>query len=295
MHGISKHIVHWFTPHHTNNHRAKVLHIDSLSVLTGVLVFVMALLRIASRQMPDVLGYATDMRVDDLVKYTNQERVARGLTPLTVNTQLSAAAAQKAKDMFADNYWAHNSPKGKTPWVFVQASGYQYSLAGENLAKNFNDSKGVVAAWMASPSHKENLVKPDYRDIGFAIMNGTLNGEETTLVVQMFGTTPEQLSAIQNTPRQPVEVATKPVLNDAEPQVAPAYTSITRAPLVNLPKATRDIALIVIGVLGAVLVFDAWVVYRKRLVRATGHTYAHIFFLALMLFMMQQAFIGSIL
>lgn len=272
-----------------------MLHIDSLSVLTGVLVFVMALLRIASRQMPDVLGYATDMRVDDLVKYTNQERVARGLTPLTVNTQLSAAAAQKAKDMFADNYWAHNSPKGKTPWVFVQASGYQYSLAGENLAKNFNDSKGVVAAWMASPSHKENLVKPDYRDIGFAIMNGTLNGEETTLVVQMFGTTPEQLSAIQNTPRQPVEVATKPVLNDAEPQVAPAYTSITRAPLVNLPKATRDIALIVIGVLGAVLVFDAWVVYRKRLVRATGHTYAHIFFLALMLFMMQQAFIGSIL
>ena len=47
---------------------------------------------------------------------------------------------------------------------------------------------------MASPTHMENVMRKDYKDIGFAVVNGVLAGEETTLVVQMFGAGDTQLA-----------------------------------------------------------------------------------------------------
>lgn len=180
-------LVHFFLPHHTNNHRARALHHDVMFLYVFAFLAFQVLLKFVAVKAPDILGFATNIYVDQLLSMTNAKRQAAGLTPLTLNSQLSQAAALKAQDMFANNYWAHNSPAGKTPWDFIRMVGYSYSMAGENLAKNFSDSNGVVEAWMASPSHKDNIMKSSYRDIGFAIVNGTLNGEETTLVVQMFG------------------------------------------------------------------------------------------------------------
>src|SRR5690242_9037034 len=101
---------HLFIPHHTNNHRAKVLHVDAL--LTYVLLFAVFNLgvRILHRSVPDVLGYATDIHVEQLLSGTNAKRQEAGLGAVTLNSQLSAAAAAKAADMFAKGYWAHNSP-----------------------------------------------------------------------------------------------------------------------------------------------------------------------------------------
>ncbi len=141
------------------------------------------------RLSPRILGFATDININDLYSLTNQERVAAGLSKLSRNSKLEKAALSKAKDMFAKDYWAHYAPDGSTtPWQFITQFGYAYKLAGENLAKDFDTSAAVVAAWIASPSHRANILGTDYKDIGMVVVNGAILGEETTLVVQMFGT-----------------------------------------------------------------------------------------------------------
>lgn len=287
---------HLFVPHHTNNHRAKVLHIDAL--LTYVLVFALLNLglKAGSRAIPDVLGYATDIHVEQLFADTNAQRATVGLPALTLNSELSAAAAAKASDMFAKNYWAHNSPAGATPWDFIIGAGYHYTVAGENLAKNFSDSQSVVSAWMASPTHRANMVKPGYKEVGFAVVNGTLNGEETTLVVQMFGAQSVPVAVATPPPPKPVvipeEAAQK--VSAAEPAPAPAigglmppakptvisgYQGVTKQPIFNIPTVTRDVVFAFIGIMMGVLLVDGLVAHRKRVVRIAGHNIAHLMFL----------------
>lgn len=293
---------HFFVPHHSNNHRAKALHIDSL--LCYVLIFAIFNfgIRIAHRQFPNVLGYATDIRVDQLLAGTNAQRQAAGLTSLTYNVTLSQAAAAKAQDMFTYNYWAHNSPQGKTPWVFIQQAGYKYTVAGENLAKNFATSQGVIDAWMASPTHKDNIMKPSYRDIGFAIVNGVLGGEETTLVVQMFGAgeaiveAPPVKTVVPEVAASSVigvQSEEKPIVVAAPSEIVPvavanptpvseqilnAFSSVLISPKMNIPTVTRDIAFLFMGLLIVILAIDALVVSRKKIVRIAGHNVAHILF-----------------
>ena len=289
---------HWFIPHTSNNHRSKALHLDAM--LFYVLVFAVfnLSLRALNTAIPDVLGYATDIHVEQLLADTNAERAASGLQPLSLNAQLSQAAALKAQDMFAKNYWAHNSPTGSTPWDFVSQAGYRYVVAGENLAKNFSNSQSVVSAWKASPTHWANIIKPSYKEIGFAVVNVKLNGEETTLVVQMFGTSADTVVA------KPPMVTTTPILadtarstnvpNELDQPAVPvvkaqeqsiagtqqAFTEVSKTPMINIPTLTRRIVYIFAGVLMFVLLMDAWVVSKKKIVRVAGHNIAHFLFLS---------------
>lgn len=288
---------HLIVPHHTNNHRAKALHIDAL--LTYILLFALFNLglKVINRAVPDILGYATDIHVEQLLVGTNNERSAAGLAPLTLNGELSQAAAAKAADMFANNYWAHNSPSGSTPWDFIVGAGYHYTVAGENLAKNFNDSQSVVSAWMASPTHRANIVKGSYKEVGFAVVNGTLNGEETTLVVQMFGAQSSPIAVAKPTeaPKPvviPEEAAAKVVA--AEPEPTPSigglaqpvktaavsgYADVTKQPLINIPTLSRDVVFAFVGIMMGILLVDALVARRKHVVRIAGHNIAHLMFL----------------
>jgi hypothetical protein len=196
MKTIANAIHHFLVPHERNNFRAKAVHFHSL---VSYLIFFIAIgfLINATGAKGNVLGYATDITIEKLLELTNKERADKGLQPLTYNQQLAVAAKGKADDMFARNYWAHYAPDGTTPWSFILGSGYKYEYAGENLAKNFMFSDGVVQAWMDSPTHRENILRAEYTDIGFAIVDGVLNGEETTLVVQMFGTPYGGVPAVQ--------------------------------------------------------------------------------------------------
>ncbi|MBI3385777.1 hypothetical protein HY031_01685 [Candidatus Gottesmanbacteria bacterium] len=285
-------LVHFFLPHASNNHRPKALHIDTLFVYILLFILLHFAVRTVNRTFPDILGYATDIHLQQLLDDTNQKRQAAGLSPLVLNGELSAAAAQKAVDMFAKNYWAHVGPDGETPWDFIVNAGYRYTVAGENLAKNFSTSQSVVDAWMASPSHRENLLKSSYRDVGFAVVNGTLNGEETTLVVQMFGATAARPVSV--VPPKPVEVSVQasqtqaaevqPVVAAPPPQtVSSAYAAVSQKPLINIPTMSRDVSYVFIGIVMSVLAIDAWLVARRRTVRFAGHNIAHLFFLAALL------------
>jgi hypothetical protein len=90
--------------------------------------------------------------------------------------------------MAANGYFSHISPDGKSPWYWLQQVGYPYSYAGENLAIDFNDAKEVEDAWMASPAHHANIVKPQYTHIGIGTAEGMYKGHPTTFVVQYFAT-----------------------------------------------------------------------------------------------------------
>lgn len=148
-----------------------------------------------------VLSYATEMSVSQLLAATNEQRTKNGVAPLTMNNKLVSAAQSKANDMVARNYWAHNTPDGKEPWVFFDAAGYDYYKAGENLAYGFSTSNAAVAGWMNSASHRENLLDSAFTEVGFGFANGENynNSGQETVVVAEYGR-PQVLAQSNSSP-----------------------------------------------------------------------------------------------
>lgn len=149
----------------------------------------------------------------EVISLTNNERRQNNVGTLAENALLDAAAQAKADDMALKGYFAHESPDGKQPWDFIAAAGYDYQYAGENLAVRFVDSQEVVSAWMASPTHRANIVKPAYAQVGVGIAQGIYKGQTATFVVQHFGT-----------PRKKA-VASAPLPAARQPATGPAPTT----------------------------------------------------------------------
>ena len=125
----------------------------------------------------------------ELVSLANSSRAQEGLGSLRTNSKLESAAFAKVNDMIEKDYFAHTSPDGKTPWDFINDAGYNYVYAGENLAIGYADSAELHNAWMDSPSHRDNIMNPNFKDVGVAVVSGEYQGGQTTVVVQMFGAT----------------------------------------------------------------------------------------------------------
>lgn len=257
---------HLFWPHQSNNYKAKTLHVSSLSVLMLLVMVSQILITIFSRSVPGVLGIAASITAQELIDLTNSKRLESGLPELEFNQLLAQAAQAKAADMIAKNYWAHTSPDGLTPWVWFKNIGYKYLYAGENLARDFSDSAGVVDAWMNSPSHRENILSNRYREMGIAVVHDNFQGQPTTLVVQMFGT---QVSSVGQ-----ITEAAEAVLAEAR---------VSSLPLIDSFSLTKAISISLTLVLLAVMVVDAFVIARKRIVRLSGKAWAHLVFLGILL------------
>ncbi len=175
-----------FIPCLENNYRPKFL---ESKFLFYYLLFLLILKFITVSYLiclPKTIFFA-DISSTSLIKLTNQGREALGFSPLTENSQLDKAASLKAQDMIAQDYFAHQSPEGKLPWYWIKSANYDYQYAGENLAIGFLDSEEVYQAWNNSPSHKANLFNPNYQDIGITVLKGDFQGNETYVVVQLFG------------------------------------------------------------------------------------------------------------
>lgn len=136
-----------------------------------------------------VLSYATKMSVEGLLKSTNGARLQNDQKPLKVNSALTKAAQSKADDMSEKDYWSHNTPNGQAPWVFISKYHYTYQKAGENLAYGFSDPGEVLAGWLNSPSHRENVLDNSFQDVGFGFAKSSnfQKSGPTTIVVAMYG------------------------------------------------------------------------------------------------------------
>lgn len=146
-----------------------------------------------------VKGTATQLSSSQVLAYVNLLRQESGIAPLVVHPALEQAAAQKAAHMIDSGYWEHTDPNsGITPWQFIDDSGYRYAKAGENLARDFDDSQKVTEAWMASPPHRANLLESAYVHTGIGIAYGMRSQEPTVLVVQLLAK-PLPLNEAENT------------------------------------------------------------------------------------------------
>jgi uncharacterized protein YkwD len=118
----------------------------------------------------------------------NRERESNGLGRFSVNTLLNKSAQAKAQAMLDSNCWSHYCPNGKSPWDFFDAAGYTYIYAGENLAQGFFDNESVMQAWMNSPTHRENILKPEFNEVGIGIAYGDFQGIDDNIVITVhFG------------------------------------------------------------------------------------------------------------
>jgi len=176
-----------FIPHEGNDHRPHILRDSSIRNIIVVIIFleIFTFLIPTLTRLNNTGGMAAVLPAI-LANLTNEERQTQNLQTLTVNPILNKAAEMKALDMATYGYFAHTSPEGKTPWYWIKKAGYKYQYAGENLAINFSDSKDVTDAWMASPTHKENIVKGNYTEIGTGVANGIYEGKETIFVAQVY-------------------------------------------------------------------------------------------------------------
>lgn len=313
---IGKKVAAGFIPHFHDDgghHRAHAISLASLFVYLQLFILVFAGFYFIRIKAPHILG-TVSFSAEQIVSLTNTKRGENGLQALLPNSLLSKAAAAKAADMLANDYWAHNSPSGKTPWSFITAAGYRYVFAGENLARDFADSGSVVNAWMNSPSHRSNLLDKNFKEIGVAVADGKLGGREGTLVVQMFGAGVSQIPP----PAPLVEVGPSPQSAGAKEAIqagespAPEATPVA---VVNIGPGTnqenlsqpvtvlasrrfsiaKGVSLGLVSFIFGLFAVEALVTIRRTNVSLKPGVVAHLGFLAFVLFAVWYAVQGAIL
>lgn len=107
----------------------------------------------------------------------NRERAAQGEGLLREDTELQTAAQWHSESMASGGYFEHTGPAGDGVLERLERVGYigpdtlAYEI-GENIAwGSLSDATpaSIVAAWMASPGHRANILNGDFRDTGIGI------------------------------------------------------------------------------------------------------------------------------
>lgn len=224
----------------------------------GILALLVAILGVQliynATTTGQVLGRESTVTIGGLLEQTNKARANDGENELVLNDKLTEAAQLKAKDMLVQQYWAHEAPDGTKPWKWFGQVDYNYSSAGENLAKNFSTSDAVVLAWLDSPSHRANVLNANYQDVGFAVVDGELDGQPTSLVVALYG--------------QPTAAA----VQGTAASFASANTEVTLGPVSKLGVAIQSLTPAALGSV-VILLFAAGIAilahaYRRKLPKA---------------------------
>ena len=328
----AKKFAHHFVPHthedepasvqnygEARHHRAHALSHGAL--LGYVLVFCLTIagfyfVRITA---PQILGTA-QYTAGQIIELTNVKRAEQGLSPLRQNSLLAAAAEAKSADMHTNNYWAHYSQQGKTPWNFISSAGYKYIYAGENLARDFNDPQAVVNAWMASPTHRSNVLDKNFKEIGVSVSNGSLTGTEGVLVVQMFG------SGVSQVPTQSADSgqASEPLAQVPAEAEAQGESTGVESPSTTIVQSTSEVSdsftsevglspqpatvlasrqfsiskvmsLVLVGFVFMLFVVEVAVASKKSHLSVKSSTLAHLGLLGLVLFALWYAVQGSVI
>lgn len=121
-----------------------------------------------SSQTPDAgSSYAAQV-----VSLVNAERAAQGLSALTIDARVTAAAQVRAGELHQS--FSHTRPDGRSCFTALAEAGASYRGAGENIAYGQSSPQQVVQAWMDSPGHRANILSNKYTKIGvgYTVKNG---------------------------------------------------------------------------------------------------------------------------
>lgn len=281
-----KNLYHYFLPHPQTHQKAHLLSWHFLVIYILLFILLQLSFNIVGFVKPGILGINSNISTQQIINETNKKRAEKGLPQLRENQNLSQAAYLKAQNMFEENYWAHFSPSGKDPWKFILSSGYKFSYAGENLAKNFYNSEDAVDAWMNSPSHRENILNPQYQDIGIAVVDGVLQGQKTTLVVQMFGRPYEAIASVPKVNAGGNELAIKnEEISQKQPMLIAGTQSktnkIINQSIIDPFLSTRVVSICLISLIAFLLIADFVVLKRRGVFRLSSQHFAHLSLLAI--------------
>lgn len=295
---IAHRISHLVFPKESNNYKSLILRNSSFLFMS---VFILVLqIAVSFAQSPNlgILGYASQISPSEVVRLTNQKRIENGESILIENEVLSRAALAKGTHMLANDYWAHVAPDGTDPWYFFDEADYEYQFAGENLARDFSDPNSAVDAWMASPSHRDNLLSSRYDEIGVAVVEGELNGVDTTIIVQLFGKKASTGAAVPVVSAQSEnEEVVEEKLAAEIPQALEYqnYTENISQNQVSPLDVTKIISFSLIGIFSLALIIDILIITRRKITRVAGRSLAHLAFFGMILAIMLIAKAGSII
>lgn len=181
----------FFIPHAGNNYKPKSLHPKRLLLYAGVALVIKLMMVLVVFFYPMVAWMTPDVSAEEgkkIIVLTNNLRKDLSLNVLTENQKLDQAAVDKVEDMFINQYFAHLSPQNRDLEYFLKLASYKnYTMAGENLAMGFNNAIEVMTAWENSPTHYNNLVDPNFKEIGVALAGNTYLDQNTVLIAQYFG------------------------------------------------------------------------------------------------------------
>src|SRR3989344_245548 len=230
-------------PREDNQFKPLALRGKPLALVSALLIAIKITTALFIALTPATADLST-ITVNRIVQLTNAERKQEGLSELSINSKLAQAAQLKGEDMLAHDYFAHISPTGVTPWFWMAKTGYAYEVAGENLAIDFTEAEDVVAAWMASPSHHDNMLRADYLETGVAVVSGEFEGGTSIVVVHMFGKPQSGKVAAQSTaPPTPEPTPAPKAATKLSPSAYPApsltLTTPTPTPAVPAPRIPR--------------------------------------------------------
>ena len=117
----------------------------------------------------------------------NTIRVSNGLGALQPNQMLTDIARSRCNDMIVNSYFSHYTPDGRNIFNIFRENGVSYVNAGENLGQSSPASSGTpeafANAWMASPTHKANILRSVYSKIGIGVVDG--GGRRVVAIVFM--------------------------------------------------------------------------------------------------------------
>lgn len=270
-----KNLAHFFIPHPETHQKAHL--ISWRGVLAYILIFILlqTSIQIVSFVQPGVLGISSSVDQKRLIELTNEERAKKGLNTLVENEKLNLAAEAKAKNMFEEDYWAHYSPSGKDPWGFINTAGYKFTYAGENLARNFYNSEDVVSAWMASPTHRDNLLNSKYQEIGIAVVEGVLKGQKTILVVQEFGTPVEAIAAAPDNAKRVRAEVTRELPSKEENSSIVAGQQIGQDFRIDPYQILRVFGFSVITIMFILIMLDIYILRKRAIYRVSSRHVPH--------------------
>lgn len=98
----------------------------------------------------------------------NRVRIERGLPALQLDARLSGVAATHARDMACNNFFAHLSRDGRSPFDRMRDGGIRFRFAGENIAMAPTAMSAIDALYNSIP-HRENMLDPQYHRVGIAV------------------------------------------------------------------------------------------------------------------------------
>ncbi|PZV06933.1 MAG: hypothetical protein DCF32_08640 [Leptolyngbya sp.] len=139
----------------------------ALLALVGAGLLPVAIVPAAIAQRPSTTAAQTNAAIaQEILRLVNIERQRVNAPPLVLNDKLTAAAQRHAQDMATSRRMSHTGSDGSTMRSRIDATQYNWSTIGENVAMGQPTAAAVIAAWMNSPGHRQNMLNPAFTELG---------------------------------------------------------------------------------------------------------------------------------